>query len=230
MNIEILEKNISNLKYPIIFLFRLMSYIDDNIISDDNLYIILKLFFKYHIDILLYYDITKILNLNNYLKSKILFIELLIIIKEKYIIIIIFKNIYKNYNNDIFWDMDLDNQIDYLNHIKNIFLAVFDTTYNNIPFYYKLYGLLYDTNPSKYEIMKSIEDRLLKLLEIFKLELFNYLDIPIISVNYFYSLSEENIIKYLSTIYLKFNNFLNNIINLFINYNIICIKLLDIFN
>ena len=58
MNILQIDDDIKNIKNPIIFIFSLISYKSE--LGDNNLSIILRLFIKYHSNILLEYNIMTI--------------------------------------------------------------------------------------------------------------------------------------------------------------------------
>ena len=58
----------------------------------------------------------------------------------------------------------------------------------------------------------------------------NLLEIPLININDFIKLSDEDILNYLHLIYNKFTELFNNLIKLFDSYNLYCIQIHNIFN
>jgi hypothetical protein len=222
--------NIENIKNPIIFLFNLISY--KNKLGDYNLSIVLKLFIKYHTNILLEYNIKKIfideldinsisLNvLNNFYK----------LIAKKLSLVLVIKKWQVLYNNNDFWMLSIHEQIEYLLNIKNKFKSIYDCSRGGTPYHYKLAHIFKDNNYCKKEIMEDIINRLIYILDIFNKDIFISLDIPLILLSDFYNLSNEYILKYIISIYEKFSELLNQTIKIFNSYNSICIQLNNLIN
>jgi hypothetical protein len=201
------------------FLFKLISYIND--IDDNILLLILKYYIKHNIKIIYQYNLENIINLNknNYHNTYIFLNKIYKLIYSKKKKLKKIKKFYNLYDNKIFWIKKLNEQIIYLKYLKYIFESIYDSSHDQIPFHLKLNKILIDNNSNNiHEVLKSCEERLLKLLNIFGPKLFQYFEIPLIRVSKFYKLSYKNIIKYLTVIYNIFNNFITNIILLFESY------------
>ena len=76
----------------------------------------------------------------------------------------------------------------------------------------------------------DLEDRLIKILDIFKANLFKIFDIPLITTDFLFTLGNEQIIKYLKVIYDKFSVLSDKTINLFELYNIVTNKIDNLIN
>ena len=231
-SIDIKKTNIdlSQIKNPLVFLFRLISYINE--IDDINLSIILRIFLKYHTDIGTNYNLKKILN--NELKDKILSWTVLNdfykIMNKKIGLIITLKKWYDLFDNKKFWKLSLNEQIDFLSNTKIYFLSLFDCAKGGMPLHYKVGSLLKDKKVNRDFIINDLIDRLIKILNIFGSKLFQTLGIPLLTVDAFTKLNDENIIKYLIVIYDKFYELLNQTIKLFDSYNLICLQLNNLLN
>ncbi len=231
--IDIKKSNIEieKIKYPIIFLFQLITY--SNYLSDYDFSIILRLFLKNHITTALSINLKKLLKLE--LSDKIISWKVLDdfykLIYKKMSLIVILNKWYLVYNNKTFWKMLLDKQIDYLQNIKLQFLSIFDCSKGGLPFYNKIAPLLKDGKIHiRHEILENIKDRLIQIFKMFGSKIFQSMDIPIITISEFYHLSNENIIKYLIIIHEKLDELLNQIIKLFNSYNLSCIQLTNLLN
>ena len=230
--IDIKKSNleISQIKYPIIFLFKLITCI--NYIDDYDFSIILRIFLKYHSNIALTINLKNLfkLELSNRFISWSILNDFYKIINKKMSLIFILNKWHSVYTNKKFWKLSLNKQIDYLQNTKMYFLGIFDCSKGGIPFHYKVGPLLNRTNYNYNEIIKNIKDRLLQIYKIFGFKLYQTMDIPLLTVIDFYHLTSENLIKYLIIIFDKFNELLNQIIKLFDKYNLICIELDNLIN
>lgn len=219
-----LEKYIINLKYPTIFLFKLLKYNVDDITSS----YIVRVFLKHHCNYACSNNIASIFINDMYPHTIKIFTDFYNLIKNKTILLLTIKIFAKEYNNKNFWDIDLNEQILFLKQIKHYFNSIFDCANGGLPFYYRVFSLL--NNMYKDEMMQNIEERLLLVLGVFDKKIFTYLDIPLIHVSEFYELSPKDIIQYLSTIYTKFTKLLNNMINIFQEYRFINDRLILLYN
>jgi hypothetical protein len=231
-NIDIKKtcNEISQIKNPLVFLFRLLSYINE--IDDTNLSIILRIFLKYNPEIAINYNLKQIFIKefkNKYLSLTVLndFYKL---IKKKITLIKILKKWYDVFENKKFWKLSLKDQIDFLHNTKIYFLSMFDCSKGGIPIHYKVGSILKNNKIDREFIINDLIDRLVKILNIFGSKLFQTLGIPLLTINEFNKLTDENIIKYLVIIFDKFNELLNQTIKLFDSYNLICLQLNNLFN
>lgn len=231
-NIDIKKtcSEISQIKNPLVFLFKLISYSSE--IDDINFSIILRIFLKYHTNIGTNYNLKKIFISeikDKYLSWNVLndFYKLM---NKKISLVIILKKWYDLFNNKQFWKLPLNEQIDFLINTKTYFLSLFDCSKGGIPLHYKISAILKNKKIDRNIIIDDLIDRLIKILNIFGSKLFLTLGIPLLTINDFTKLSDENIIKYIVVIFDKFNELLNQTMKLFDSYNLICIKLNNLYN
>ena len=230
INISQINSKIENIKNPLIFIFSLIPY--KNELGDYNLSIVLRLFIKYHSNTLLEYNIKKLFinELDNYSLSLNVLISFYKLIAKKIPLIFVLKKWHTIYINDQFWKSPIQLQLDHLSNIKDRFNSIYDCSRGGIPYHYKLAQIFKENNFYKSEIMENIIDRLVSILDIFDKNIFISLEIPLITLTDFYDLSNENILKYIITIYEKFSQLLNHTIKLFDSYNLICIQLNNLIN
>lgn len=230
VNIPKLYDEISKIKNPAIFLFSLISY--KNEIDDYNFSIILRIFIKFYSNFMLDYNIKNLFSneLEKYSLSWCVLVDFYKMLAKKIPLVFVLKKWHSIYDNDVFWKMQLYNQIEYLSNIKLRFLSIYDCSRGGIPFHYKLAQLFKIGNHCKSEIMSNIIDRIINILDIFGKNVFISLEIPLILIKDFYNLSDENILKYLIIIYDKFSELLNQTIKLFDSYNLVCIQLNNLIN
>jgi len=202
-----LENYIINLEHPTIFLFNLLKYnVDDKTVN-----YIIRIFLKYHYNYACENNIASIFIFENEYEQTIkIFTDFYNLIKQKTVLLIVIHDWNKYYDDNEFWNLELTEQILYLEKKKHYFNSIFDCANGGLPFYYKLSQLL--NNEYRYEIIDNIVERLLLILNIFNRKVFNHLAIPLIMVSDFYNLPNKQIIKYLSTIYTKFTKVFNNMI------------------
>jgi hypothetical protein len=230
MNILQINDDIKNIKNPIIFIFNLISYKSE--LGDNNLSIILRLFIKYHSNILLEYNIMTIFidELNDDSLSLNVLINFYKLIANKMSLIFVLKNWHKIYKKNDFWALTIIKQIEYLSNIKHKFNSIYDCSYGGTPFHYKLAHIFKDNKYYKKEIIDDIVNRLNYILEIFDTNIFVSLDIPLITLSDFYNLSNEDILKYIVDIYNKFSELLNQTIKVLNSYNLFCIQINNLIN
>ena len=230
IDIKKINTEIYQIKKPLIFLFRLITYIND--IDDIDLSIILRIFLKYHSDVAFNYNLKKLLvnELNNKLLSWVVLCDFYKILNKKFSLIFILKKWHDVYNNELFWKLSVVEQIDHLANTKAHFLGIYDCAKGGMPLHYKIGSMLKDTRINRDFIMNDLIDRLIIILNIFGSKLFQIMDIPRITIKDFMELTNENIVKYLVIIYEKFNELLNQTIKLFDSYNLICLQLNNLLN
>ena len=239
MDIEKAELEISNIKNPLVFIFELLMNID---INDLELSIILRLFLKYHSDTAFSINLKELFfdELYNYKISWLVLTDFYKLIHDKISILIILKKWYEIYENNLisktpcralpenFWQ--LSDKINFLLEIKEYFLAIYDCSHGGIPFHNKLIDLFNCNNHDKYEVLYNIKYRLELILEIFGPKIFEFVDIPLIKVSEFFNLSNSEIHYYLSIIFSRMNELLNETIFIFTNYNKINEELENLLN
>ena len=231
-NIDIKKtcNEISQIKYPLVFLFKLISY--NNEIDDINFSIILRIFLKYHTNIGTNYNLKNLFI--SELKYKHLTWTVLNdfykLMNKKISLVITLKKWYDVFDNKKFWKLSLNEQIDFLINTKNYFLSLYDCSKGGIPLHYKVGSILKNNNINRNIIIDDLIERLISILNIFGSKLFLTLGIPLLRIDEFVKLSNENIIKYIIIIFDKFNELLNQTMKLFDSYNLVCIKLNNLYN
>jgi len=230
IDIEKTCNEISQIKYPLVFLFKLISY--NNEINDTNFSIVLRIFLKYHTYIGTNYNLKKLFI--SELKYKHLSWNVLNdfykLINKKISLVMTLKKWYDIFENNKFWKLSLNDQINFLINTKNYFLSLYDCSKGGIPLHYKVGAILKNNKIDRNIIIDDLIDRLINILSIFGSKLFLSLGIPVLKVNEFVILSDGNIIKYLITIFNKINELLNQTIKLFDSYNLVNIKLNNLYN
>lgn len=227
IDIKKTDIEIETIKYPIIFLFTLISYKND--FSDMNLSIILRLFIKHHMETCLTINLKELFmnELQNYKLSYHVINEFYKIIGRRLKLIFTLKKWNIIYKNRTFWKLTIGDQHKYLLNMKDQFLSIFDCSKGGLPYHYKISSLLKSSN--NYEITENISQRLKMTLKIFGIKLFTYLEIPIITYDEFYTLTKDDLIKYLFIIYEKIIKFLNQTIEIYELFNISYLELDNLF-
>jgi len=230
MNINLTNEKIQNIKYPYFFLFYLLTYKSE--ISDYNFSLILRLFLKNHIDIALTTNLKIIFydDICDYTISCNVLDKFYKLINTKLILIFTIKKWHNIYNNTLFWELNINDKIDYILNLKLQFLAIYDCSKGGTPFHLKLNNLLRSNNPSRYEIVENIKDRLLLIIKLFNLNFFKLLNIPLIKISDFYNLDSNYLIQYLTIIFQKFIKLLNETLLLFEKFNIVCNNINNLLN
>ena len=230
IDIDKLDINIKNIKYPIIFLFSLITYLD--YIDDFTLSIILRLFLKHHTETCVTINIKNIFKkeLKKYEISRLILNNFYVFTKKKCLLVFVLKKWHTVYENKLFWKKSTIEQIEHLQNIHQHFLSVYDCSLRGIPFHYKLIGQLNDPKFDKHYLLESVKERLIIILNIVGRKMFESLEIPLITIKDFNELSNENIIKYLETIFNKINEILGQTIKLFESFNHICLQIINLIN
>jgi hypothetical protein len=230
MNINEIDQKISLVTYPCIFLYLLLTYKSD--INDYNFSIILKLYLKNHIDLALNINLFDILydDISDYPISLKVLENFYILIKKKYLLLCLIKKWHDIYDNNVFWNLNINDQIDYLIYLKNQFLSIFDCSKGGTPYHTKLINIFKSKKSRKDEIVENLIDRIILILKIFDYKIFQSLNIPLIKIYDFYNLDYKFYINYITTIFQKINKLIIDTLLLFENYNIICNKLNNLLN
>jgi len=225
MDIKKISNEIEKIKCPIIFLFRLISYKDD--ISDNDFSIILRLFLKHHMVISLEFNLKKLFQneLGNMKLSRGVLDDYYKIIKKKTSLLFLIKKWQNVYSNKKFWSYNHMIQIDELINIKTIFNSFYDCSKGGQPFHCKIGNTI-----NNFDTRETIKDRLRLILQLFGKDLFNSLDIILISSNDFDNLENKNIIQYLLIIYERINSILDETIIIFNSYYLYHTKLVNLVN
>jgi hypothetical protein len=230
LNFQKIDINIENLKYPITFICRLISYKDE--LDDETISIILRLFFKHHFETLIFDNIVLLLNheFDDFFITNNLIHEFYDLVNNKILLINVLNKWYHEYTNPEFWNLELTKQIEYLKNKKDHFYAIFECSKGmSTPFYFKLLPIM-NNSIYRVEILDEIVSRLLILLSIIPKNIFILLKIPLILVSKFYEMQNEEVIKYLHIIYNQINLLINSTIDIFTGFQIVCDRMDKILN
>jgi len=216
-----IEESIKKSDNPILLLTYI--FIHKNIITDENLSLLIRYMMKYHFNLFFTKDIRKILYLiNNYnLSINIINDFYKNLIKQKELInkIKLFKY---GYNRIYFWNKNNKEKIDYLLKLKNKFNSYNDCSIGNIHFHKKL--KLIDINDIYSQKIndREIFDRLNLIYKLFGNKFFSIYNINLISYNDFFNFSYKLKCNYVEYIFNKINKILEDLIDTLMLFD--CIK------
>ena len=227
MEIKKTSLEISNIKYPLIFLFNLIQY--KNELGDTNLSIILRLFLKHHITIALDFNLKAIFenDFGDFKLCRAVLIDFYSIIKKQTSLIFILKKWFDAYDKKSFWLLNVEEQLERLTNMKHIFYGIYDCSKGGVPLFNKLRT---DNIINNIDTKETIKERLIQLLNLFGMKLFKILDIKLITEEEYESNYSSDIIVYLLSIYEKFNNVLEQTIKLFDSFNFARKQLFNLLN
>lgn len=214
-----MENIIINTKNPLLMIYTVLN---NNKISDNYKYLVVKLFYKYHINIGLEYNLLLINNLeeNDPLTYN-LISDIYYIVSKQLLLLPHIKKIYNACNK--IWKINrilnrilsIDDMIISLKKIQTSFLCLFDGSKGSFYFHVKMKGMK-EGNSYHFEEIKS---RLKKTYDMFKLNFFNEYNIVLITTHQLEDLTFENMVKYVEYIFAKVNTVLIHNINYLILYN-----------
>jgi hypothetical protein len=223
MNIDIIDNKVKEIKHPLSMLYCIFS---NKHISDEFKSIVIRLFFKYHINIALECNLLEFNNMleNDYLTYNII-IDVYHIISRQILLIPFLHKFKIMYPNKYFWKLSIQKQIEYLNSLYTKFLCIFDGSKASFYFHIRLKN----SEKNEYHI-NEILIRLKKIYDLFKYKFFETNNIILLSNNEFIDLTFENMIKYTEYIFNKINNILKQYILFFEIYNNYRLQLENIIN
>jgi len=228
---ELFDKNLKEIKYPHFLIFRFFNNI--HLIDDYYAAIILRFIMKNNIDIFKnepYYFISgdlpgKYTDTSEILESFYLFF----IDRTKKLNLI--KKWYGVYHNKTFWKKNVNDQINYLHNLRNEVKCIFDNYKSPSSFVDKMGPIIkLNINNSKYLIFESAIERLSRMVKLFGKKVFKSLKIPMLSIDEFLDLEDENKIKYTYLVYSKILELLQVVINIFEEFNMADLKLNNLLN
>jgi hypothetical protein len=234
IDIKKIEIEIEKIKYPLIFLFSLVPHL--NMIDDLNLSIILRIFLKYHITSVSNYNIKKIFSksIPHYFMSLDILNNFQKLIKKKTIYCTFLEKWKESYNNNKFWKLKTCDMIDNIINLKTKFQAIFDCSKSCEPFHKKLVSYINKDNKGSsqfsYDINENIIYRLELILKLVGKKIFEVVEIPILTIDDYESLDASDIIKYMGAIYERIGIFLEESIDLFTSYNMVCMQIDSMIN
>lgn len=223
MDINQVSENIKTIRFPLIFLFRLVSYSD--VINDNNLSIVMRLFLSYHHNTVCEVNIKRLFKRTNLPKTIKVINDFYKIVYRKYTILFNLKNFSYIYTNKKFWNLSPEKQIESLHNNMNVILAIYECSRGGLPLHFKISDML-----NNMETRITIKERLNQILRMFGHKVFYRLEIPIIDCEYFEELSNEHIIKYMAAIYDKTKELLIKIIQLIETFIMLRNNMSSLFN
>jgi hypothetical protein len=217
MDIEKIDLEIRNIDNPRNYIINLL----DNNINDDQLSIILRIIFKYHPTVAYDNSFRELFKdkMIIYINSWDILCRFYVLMQEKISLLVVLNNWNNIYNNEVFWGLSLQDQIQFLVNKKEYFLSIYDCSRGGVPFHYKLSGIFIDNKHDKNEVFENVKYRLELILKLFGTKIFNYTNIELITVANFYDSTNNFIISYLTEIFDKMNNLLDNTIYVLNLYN-----------
>jgi hypothetical protein len=228
---ELFDKNLKEIKYPHFLIFRFFNII--HLIDDYYAAIILRFIIKNNIDIFKnepYYFISSDLPKEYTDTSEILESFYLFFIERTNKLNQV-KKWFKVYDNKEFWQKNINDQINYLHNLRNKVKGIFDNYKSPSSFVDKMGPIIkLNINNSKYLIFDSAIERLSKIAKLFGKKVFKSLKIPMLSIDEFLDLEDENKIKYTFLVYSKILQLLQVVINIFEEFNMADLKLNNLLN
>ena len=228
---ELFDKNLKEIKYPHFLIFRFFNII--HLIDDYYAAIILRFIMKNNIGIFKnepYYFISGNLSKEYTDTSEILESFYLFFIERTKKLNLI-KKWYNVYNNNTFWKKNVNDQINYLHNLRNEVKCIFDNYKSPSSFIDKMGPIIkLNINNSKYLIFEEAIKRLDRLVKLFGEKVFKSIKIPMLSINEFLDLEDENKIKYTFFVYSRIIELLQVVINIFEEFNMADLKLNNLLN
>jgi len=229
---ENFDEKLKDIKYPHVLIFKFFNSIHE--LSDNIASIMLRFIIKNNIDIFIdspFYIIAKHLPKKKYPDTINILQSFynLILSRSKYLNNI--RQWYSIYKNISFWNKDIDEQIIFLNNLRNEIKGIFDNAKGGVPFPFKMIPILKaNVNNSKDVVIESAIERLVQLVEMFGINFFISLNIPVLTVENFLELNDESKFKYTNLVYVKIIDCLNTIINMFEEFNMCNLQLHNLIN
>lgn len=232
INWEEFDISMKNTKYPLVLIKKFFS--SYYLISDNYASIMLRYIIKNNIDTFYKYPffiLSKNLHTMKYNETANILETLYELMKIKLQLINKLKIWFMIYKNKFFWNKDVENQIKDLYRMKEIIKANFDTSKGGISFGMKMIPIIKSNDiQSRTETLESLAGRLSNIYKIMGKDFFKKIEIPIFSINEFYELDNNEIIKYSNFVYMKSVEIITQTIEIFEEYNMISLKFNNLIN
>ncbi len=217
-------------KYALIFkFFNLMEFFDDKTAS-----ILLRLIVRNNMDIFInyhFYTLCKYIPKERYPETIDFIISFYDLVKEKIKITLLLSKWYIAYKNEDFWNKEINNQIEDLIFLKHYIQALNDTSFGGISFGIKLLPILESNkNNSKEEAINTAIERLGLTYQKLGESFFKLAKIPIMTIDEFRNLSNEEIVRYVNLVHLKTIEIISQTIDFFEKYLMINLKIDNLLN
>lgn len=152
-------------------------------------------------------------------------INFYVLLQQKFNLVLNLKTWKEIFINDIFWKLSTSEQHNFLIQKKTYFFSIYDCSQGGFVYHLKLIKIFESGKYNYHQIIEDIEDRLTRILDLFGPKIFEYLNIPLITVKQLYEFSTDQIFKYFSLIFKKIKELLEKTINQFEEFNSVCEKL-----
>lgn len=234
INWEEFDNNIKNIKYPHVFIQKFFLSIES--LEDKYSSVILRYIIKNNINIFVnnpFYVCIKHISKEKYPETIDILNTFYELIKQKMKLLDNIKKWYEAYKNKNFWNKELKLQIEDLYLLKDLIKANFDTSKGGVPFGFKMAGILKNSemdSTARIMTLNTTVERLRNVLKLMGKDYFDIINLPIFSITDFLELETDEIIKYTNIVYLKTIEIVTKTIDIFENYNMICLKLDSLLN
>ena len=231
LNWELFDEKLKRIKYPYVLIRKFFNNI--HLIDDVNASIILRYIIKNHMNIFLVNPFHVLVNKlpKSYEETKDVLITFYLSIKNRQKTINELKKWHESFVNRFFWQKKIEDQIIFLNDIKLRVHAAFDNSKGGISFIIKMIPILKsDIKDCRDETIFSAIERLKIVYKLLGRKFFAYHNIPVLTGEDFYELSDVIMLKYLNIIYTTSIENLVITINIFEQLNIINLRLYNLLN
>lgn len=224
-----IENDIKNSKNQLAFFLLFIK--NKNTFKDDDIALIIRLFLKYHFDVFLHYNFLHFTQLlDDYYLSINVLKDFYNLIKKQENLLNLIKLIKSSFTKRIFWNKNMEDQINYLVNLKLRFLSIFDCSIGNISLPLKLRSIENPSDEIKNIHTNEIIKRLLLIYKIFGYNFFASNNIILVTINDIFDMTFKNRINYFDYIFNKINKILTNYINILSLYNLNLIELKCLLN
>lgn len=228
LNWNSIDEKIRELKYPLVFIFSIIK--NQNKISDNDLTLIIRFFFKNQINLTINYPLFVMTNLldDKFVMSKKVVSDYYMFLLKKLIIFRIINRVKNYFKADILLNKNFTEQLLTIYNLLSIFKANFDSSITGLSGATKFISQLrLKNNPVIYQ---EIKNRVNTTIDLFGLDFFKNFNIKLIKSEIFHELNPEAKIKYLLYYYLKVDKVLRKILNIFETFKIYDDKIKQIIN
>ena len=232
INWEDFDNKIKDTKYPLILIKLFFSSLEK--INDNYATIMLRYIIKNNLNIFVnnpFYVISKKISSKTHPNTLNILLSFYNLLKLKFKILNDMKKWFNSYENESFWNKNIEEQIIDLQFIKSLVQSNFDCSKGGMSFGIKMIPIIKaNISNSKEETIISAADRLRNIFTIMGKKFFVNNNLQILLYQDFCELEDDNMIKYTNNIYLKVVGIITENIDLFENYNMINLKLENLIN
>lgn len=232
INWEEFDNLIKNNKYPLVLIKKFFSAL--HTINDYYASIMLRYIIKNNIDLFYnnpFYILCNHIDKDEYSETIYILETFYYLVKDKIIILNDIKIWYSYFNNKLFWNKNVEDQIKELYRKKEMIQANFDNSKGGIPFGIKMIPIIKNDNMNiKFDTLKSASDRLRNVYKIMGHRFLENVGITIITAEDFFNLDNDQVINYTNHVFIKVTELLTKTISLFENLNMNNLKFENLIN